>query len=129
VLRGDKQLTLAIPVTEHQESVDDLNDVPDLQRTLIPKLGVFVTDLDGALKPLLHESDVDSGVVVIAQAGGSNVINTGVESGDMIHAINRTQLESVSQLQSAVHQLKSGSAVVLQIERQGKLQYLAFEID
>jgi S1-C subfamily serine protease len=47
----------------------------------------------------------------------------------MIHAINRTQLESVSQLQSAVHQLKSGSAVVLQIERQGKLQYLAFEID
>jgi len=73
---------------------------------------------------LLHEDDDDSGVVVIAQAAGPNTIDTDVQPGDIIRAINRTQLQSVSQLQVTVRQLKSSDPVVLQIERGGKLQYL-----
>jgi hypothetical protein len=38
-------------------------------------------------------------------------------------------VESVEQLNSAVAQLKPGAAAVLQIERQGQLQYLAFEME
>ncbi len=128
VLRGEKSFSVVVPVTVRHDEVDDLNDVPDLQRTSIAKLGMFVSDLDDQLKPLLHNNDADSGVVVIAQEA-SNAIDTGVEPGDIIRAINRTQLQSVSQLQTTVAQLKSGDPVVLQIERGGKLQYLAFEID
>jgi len=85
---------------------------------------VFVSELDDKMKPLLHEDDDDSGVVVIAQAAGPNTIDTDVQPGDIIRAINRTQLQSVSQLQVTVRQLKSSDPVVLQIERGGKLQYL-----
>ncbi len=111
-----------------QDKVDDLNDVPDLERTFIPKLSSFVGDIDDQLKPLLRADDDDTGVVVIAQSA-STAIDTGVQSGDIIRAINRTQLQSVSQLQATVRHLNSGDPVVLQIERGGHLQYLAFEMD
>jgi serine protease Do len=128
-LRGQKQLSVTVPVTVYHERVDDLTDVPDLQRVFISELSMFVSDVDDKVKPLLHADNDDSGVVVIAQSAAQNTVDTGVQSGDIIRAINRTPLQSVSQLQATVRQLKSGDAVVLQVEREGKLQYLAFEMD
>jgi S1-C subfamily serine protease len=49
--------------------------------------------------------------------------------GDVIRAVNRTPLESVSQLRAIVHNIKSGDPVALQVERDGKMQYLAFEME
>jgi len=65
----------------------------------------------------------------VAQTPGPNVVDTGLETGDIIRAIDRTPLQSTSQLQTMVRNLKSGDSVVLQVERKGKLQYLAFEMD
>lgn len=132
VLRGDKQFSTFVPVLVHHDAIDelnDLNDLPDLHRTLIAELSLFVIDMNDSVKPLLKEDDVDSGVVVVAQAANANTVVIGVETGDIIRAVNRTPLQSVSQLQSIVHQFTSGDPVVLQIERDGKLQYLAFEMD
>jgi|HubBroStandDraft_4_1064222.scaffolds.fasta_scaffold625796_2 hypothetical protein len=47
-------------------------DLPDLQRTFIPKLSILVSDWDDELKPLLRKDSNDSGVVVIAQGAPSN---------------------------------------------------------
>lgn len=129
VLRGQRQFSVTVPVTVYHDEVDDFTDVPGLQRTLITELGMFVTDVNDGVKPLLHDDDVSSGVVVVAQAAGPNTPNTGVQAGDIIHAINRMPLQSVSQLQSMAREFKSGDAVVLQIERGGKFQYLPFEMD
>ena len=129
VLRGQTQLSVTVPVTVYHEKIDDLTDVPDLQQTFISELSMFVSDVDDKVKPLLHGDTDDSGVVVIAQAAGQSVVDTGVQSGDIIRAINRRPLQSVSQLQATVRQLKSGDPVVLQVERGGQLQFLAFEMD
>ncbi|PYX92488.1 MAG: hypothetical protein DMG71_17865, partial [Acidobacteria bacterium] len=50
-------------------------------------------------------------------------------AGDIICAIDRTPLQSMSQFQEMVHNLKPGDPVVFQIERKGKLQYLSFEME
>jgi serine protease Do len=128
-LRGEKEFSVVVPVMVHQDKVDDLTDVPDLQRSFIAELSIFVTDIDERLKPLLQDDGDDSGIVVLAEAPGPNAVDTGVQPGDIIRAINRTPLQSVSRLQTTVRQLKSGDPVVLQVERGGKLQYLAFEMD
>ena len=52
-----------------------------------------------------------------------------LEAGDIICAIDRTPLQSMSQFQEMVHNLKPGDPVVFQIERKGKLQYLSFEME
>jgi len=49
--------------------------------------------------------------------------------GDAIHAVNRSRIESVEALRRAVKERGRGNAVVLQIERGGRFQYLAFELE
>jgi S1-C subfamily serine protease len=129
VLRGEKQLSVVVPVQVHHEKIDDLNDLPELQRTFIPKPNIFASDWDDELKPLLRKDSNDPGVVVIAQGAASNGVDRGVQSGGIIRAVNRSPLTSVFQLQATIHQLKAGDPVVLQIERGGQLEFLAFEMD
>jgi S1-C subfamily serine protease len=85
--------------------------------------------MDEKLNALLHRDASDSGVVVVAQSGAPNSIDTGLRPGDIICAIAHTSLQSVSQLRTTLGALKSGDPIVLQIERDGKLQYLAFEME
>ena len=122
-------MSLNVPVTVYHDKVEQLADIPDLQRTLVRRLSIFVTNLDGRVRPLLQGTRSDSGIVVVAQAAGLSTANTGLEAGDIIRAIGRTPLESTSQLQEMVRKLRPGDAVALQVERGGKLQYLSFEME
>jgi len=68
-------------------------------------------------------------VVVLGRSLDVNALAADLRGGDIIHALNRTRIESIQQLKSVLRQLKAGDAVVLQIERQQKLQYVDFEAD
>jgi serine protease Do len=129
VLRGTSRMSFNIPVKVHHAKLDELSELPDLQKSLLRELSVFVTDLDGSVKSVLSSARSESGIVVVAQIGGSRAVDTGLKTGDVIREINRTPLQTVSQLQAIVRELKPGDPVVLQVERNGNLQYLAFEMD
>jgi serine protease Do len=49
--------------------------------------------------------------------------------GDVIRAVNGTPLDSSQQLRQILAGLKPGDAVVLEVERQSVLQYVAFEME
>jgi serine protease Do len=129
VLRGTSPMSFRVPVTVYHDAMDELSDVPDLQKNLIWELNVFVTDLDEKVRSLLHTDRSKSGIVVVAQGGGPNAVDTGLHPGDIIRALAHTPLQSVSQLRETLRTFKSGDPVVLQVERDGKLQYLAFEME
>src|ERR1017187_1878411 len=129
VLRGRNRMSFNIPVTVYHDTVEQLSDIPDLQKVLVGRLNIFVTDLDGSVKPWLHDARSDSGIVVLAQTTGPGSLHTRLETGDIIRAVDRIPVESISQLQAVVRDLRSGDPVVLQVERSGKLQYLAFEME
>jgi serine protease Do len=129
VLRGMSPMSFNVFVKVYHESIDDLADLPNLQKSLVRKLNIFITDLDDGVRPLLQSTRSESGVVVVARVGGTNGLDTGLETGDIIRSVDRTALKSTPQFETLVHNLKSGDAVVLQVERKGKLQYLAFEMD
>jgi serine protease Do len=129
VLRGVNRMSFNVPVKVHHDSLDELSELPELQKSLVRELSVFVTDFDSSMKSALSSARSESGVVVVAQVGGSRTVDTGLKTGDIVRAINRTQLQTGSQLQAVVRDLKPGDPVVLQVERNGKLQYLAFEMD
>ncbi len=65
----------------------------------------------------------------MAQTSGPDAMDTGFGTGDIIRADDRTALQTTSQFETLVRNLRSGDPVVLQVERKGKLQYLAFEMD
>jgi serine protease Do len=129
VLRGDTPMSFNVSVKVYHESIEDLADIPGLQKRLVRKLNVFVTDLDGDVRPLLHGTRTDSGVLVVAQISGSHAVDTGLQTGDIIRSVDQTALQTTSQFETLVRDLRPGDPVVLQVERKGRLQYLAFEME
>jgi S1-C subfamily serine protease len=52
-----------------------------------------------------------------------------LQTGDIIHSLNQAPIDSLSSLRAALEQIKSHDSVVLQIERGGGYQWLAFEME
>jgi serine protease Do len=128
VLRGTEKMSFEVPVVVHHDRVQDIADIPDLQKSYVPQLSVFVTDLTENVRKVIRPAQSLSGIVVIAEAASGFSVDTGLKKGDIIRAINGTSLEEVEQLRRTVRSFKPGDPVVVQIERVGKLEYLAFEM-
>ena len=52
-----------------------------------------------------------------------------LKTGDILYYANATKLKSIADLKNFVQGLKSGDAVVLQVERSGLLSFLAFRYE
>ena len=55
--------------------------------------------------------------------------DTGLQAGDIIHQLNTTSIDSMDTLRATVGALKIGDPVVLQVERDGGLLYVSFEME
>jgi serine protease Do len=129
VLRGDEKHTLHIPVMEQKHETDRLVDMADPQKNLVSKLGLLAIEIDDKLLGTISDLRDTSGVIVAAKAAYGSSVNTGLTAGDVIHGVNGSAVTTLESLRAAVDRLKPGDAVVVQIERQDKLQYLAFELE
>ena len=125
VLRGSTKLTFLVPVLELQNDLDSLATVVQSNQSPVSQLGVVVIDIDPAVAKKFPLR-VDSGVLVAARAIDSNV-DVALEAGDVIHTINGASVKTVAELRSALNHTSPNSPVVLQVERSGKLMFIAFK--
>ena len=128
VLRGTEKISLNLPALPHHDKADQLADFID-PSSRIGRLGIYVMDFDDRLRAAMPDVRIASGVVVLGQSLDLNTLTGDLRAGDIIHAINRVSIQSAEQLRSALRQLKPGDPLVLQIERQGQLQYVAAEME
>jgi serine protease Do len=129
ILRGKEKLTLNVPVLEMTEPMDAITSLANSQNNLVGRLGILALDLNDQLRSVIGDLRISSGVVVVGRAAEFNSADSGLQAGDVIHTLNRTSIDSVQTLRTAVRALKPGDAVVLQIERNGGLQYLPFDME
>jgi len=129
VLRGNEKKILYVPAIEQHDHMDELLDAVNPENSLIPHLGVLAIDLTADLRARLGSLRIPSGVVVVGRAADLIMPDTGLEAGDIIHELNTTPIDSMDTLRNAVAALKSGDPVVLQVERDGGLQYVSFEME
>jgi serine protease Do len=126
VLRGSEKLSFDLPVVEVPHDFDRLNDLVDPDKNLVSKLGVVVVEIDSKIAGMLPGLRIPSGVIVAAKAADSSV-DVSLATGDVIHAINGAPVDTIESLRSALDRLKSNASVVLQIERERKLMFIAFQ--
>lgn len=129
VLRDKAKLSFNLRTVSVPDRMNHFADLVDPAKSYIEPLAILALDFNNELRSLLPNVRIGSGVIVVGRAPGFNSANTGLQPGDVIHLLNRTPIASVEQLKSAVAQLKSGDAVVLWVDRQGQLQFLAFEME
>lgn len=128
VLRGQEKRQLLIQVIEQHHDVDRMFDLVDPAKNLVSELGILGLEIDNRISKMFPELRRASGVIVVARAATAGP-DSGLQTGDVIHAVNGVTVISLDTLRSTLDKLKPGDAVAMQIERQAKLMYLAFEME
>ena len=126
VLRGTGRVTLHIPLVDQPHKEDSLSDLADPERNLVRPLGILGITIDFDLARVLPPLRIPMGVVVAARTLGSRTAEIPLQAGDVIHGVNGTAVTTLDGLRSLLATQKPGDAVVLQIERYGKLVYISF---
>ncbi|HXY38662.1 MAG TPA: trypsin-like peptidase domain-containing protein [Vicinamibacteria bacterium] len=129
VQRGEERLKLQAKAAERPDDPALYLEKVRPETNLVPQLDVLGVDLDGPLAEALSPLRASTGVVVAAMSADAAPPGDRFLPGDVIHAVNGAAVGSLSELRRAVRELKDGDPVVVQIERNGTLRYISFEID
>lgn len=129
LLHGDETYTLEIQARESSRPADRLGELAMSDKGLVRRLGIIGVDLDDKIRGILPHLRSGLGVVVGARIQEATSADSGLQAGDVIRTLNRTPIDSVETLRKVVRTLKVGEAVALQVEREGKLTYLSFEME
>lgn len=127
ILRGSEKLTFEVLTVEPPHDLDRLAGLIDPDKSLVSKLGVVAVEISPSIASSLSELRITSGVIVVARAADSNVYIS-LAAGDVIHGINGAPVETLEGLRSALDRFGANSPVVLQIEREGKLTFISFNL-
>lgn len=128
VLRGATKLTLVVPVVELQNDLDGLAALVQANQSPVSQLGVVVLDIDPLMAKKFPTLRIDSGVLVAARSIESDA-DVALEAGDVIHTVNGALVKTGAELRAVLNHTNANSPVVLQIERSGKLLYVAFRLN
>ncbi len=129
LLREGETLSLDVPTVEESHKSDHLADLIDPDKNRIRQLGIIGIAIDSQTAEMFPGLRGEYGVIVAALSASASASMTGLEVGDVIHEVNGAVASSVGALRDAMGKFKRGDAVALFIERDGKLQYLSFEIE
>jgi serine protease Do len=130
VLRETRTLDVPVTVIERGDDPNRFAGLVRPQEHLVQRLGVLGLTITPEVAGLLPDLRVPSGVVVgIATPTGSPVWEGDLQPGDVIHAVNRTPVKDVAALRAAVDSLKPGDAIVLRVERDGRMLFIAGRVE
>ena len=129
VLRGSEKMSFDVPVRLRQDDTNRFQRLIDAEKNTIPGLGLFVLDMDDEIAKMIPGLRKQYGAVVAGRMTDAPFWASYFQAGDVIHSINGKFITTVSQLREMLGNLKSGSAVAVQIERQGRLSYVTFETE
>jgi serine protease Do len=129
VLRGTSHLTIAPAVRERESKDDPLADLASPEKHLIARLGILCIEIDKRVVQLIAGLRSQYGLIVAAKSPQGQAQYVDIQSGDVIHALNGLAMSSVEVFRKSIDELKPGSPVVLQVEREGRFQFLSFELE
>jgi serine protease Do len=129
VMRGDKKVELELPVFEPGNDPQRLSDLGDPTKGLIPRLGIVGVTVGPEVLEILGELRISSGVLVTSIVANRLAVDSGLLAGDIVHSFNRTPIKTVEDLRAAFNSLPPGNPGAMQVERNGKLTYITFEME
>jgi serine protease Do len=130
VLRGAAVQQVGVTVAVRGPELEAISAFADPRANRVARLGVLALTLDPKIAELLPPTRARAGVVIASTvAGAIDSAEGGLAPGDIIYAANRTAIGGLSDIQAFVERLRPGDPVVLHLERNGELRYLAFTVD
>ncbi|MEX2304114.1 MAG: trypsin-like peptidase domain-containing protein [Bryobacterales bacterium] len=129
VLRGQEQQAIQVAVLERTKDPERLRRLVSRAQNLIPQLGVLAIGVNRDLAKMLPPLRRPGGVIVAAIVADGPYWKAEFQTGDVIHAVNRTPVGDLPDLRKALEPLKPGDPVAVQIERDGELSFAVFQFE
>ncbi len=129
ILRGNQTLRKTVTIEARPRSPLALEDLVNLQSNLVRELGILALTLDEKLGPSMPNTRGRAGVVVAAIPAEFAALNPGLQSGDIIYALNTNPVRSLDELRTVVKALNPGDPVALLTEHEGTLGYVMFTLE
>lgn len=128
VLHNGTETVVPVTVLERPDDPMRFADLVSGPDNVVNRIGVVAVNISGELKDLLGgEMRIPGGVLVAAKTPSSSFLGEGPQPGDVIHAVNGTPIQNLTELKQQLRAIKPGKPIVLQIERSGLLTYLVLE--
>jgi len=129
VIRNGKKINLTLPIYEPRGDASRISELGDPTKDLIPRLGIIGVAVSPQVIEAIGDLRIPSGVLVTSIVADRLAVDSGLATGDIIHTLNHTQIKTVEGLRSAFTALKPGDPAAMQVERNGKLTYVTFEME
>ena len=140
VLRGQEKFLIEVQITDQEyeikapraewdDSLDSLLDLRNPMDHVVRELGVVGVEIDRKIAAMLPGLRTPSGVIIVATKTGAGGPDKLLEPGDVIHALNRSLVTSVENLRADLENLSAETPTVLQIERNGRFQYVTLPME
>jgi serine protease Do len=129
VQRGGSVESFGVEVVRRSDPVATLAGMVNPERNLVPELGILALNLDANLRRVLPPLRRAAGVVVASRAADAPFWGNGIMPGDVVYAVNGVDIRQVDDLKREIAKVKAYEPVVVQVERDGTLMYVAFEME
>jgi serine protease Do len=129
VVRTGKKLDIVLPIYEPRNDAARLSELGDPTKDVIPRLGIVGATVTPEVVSIIGDMRIPSGVLVTSIVADRLAVDSGLSAGDIIHSLNRKQVKTVDELRNAFTALKPGEPAAMQVERNGKLTYVTFEME
>jgi len=128
LLRGATAVVLDVPLRERPHEMDQVSALADPEKNLVPELGILAVEIDQRIASMVAGLRDPWGIIVAARAAGA-AREVPLATGDVIRSLTGQPMNTLERLRAALAAVPAGAPVVLQIQRDDKLQYLVFSLD
>ncbi|HLW52889.1 MAG TPA: trypsin-like peptidase domain-containing protein [Candidatus Angelobacter sp.] len=128
VQRATDHLVFDVPVVERTDNMDQITSQLDPEKSLVPSLGILGIEIDKNIANMTSGLRDPFGIFVAARsnAGGREVP---LQAGDVIRTLNGQRVTTLDELRGLLKALPPQAPVVLQIQRDQRLMFVAFTWD
>jgi serine protease Do len=127
VLRAKEKLTFDVPVVQPPHEMDQIASLADPEKNLVRPLGIIGIEIDQKIAAAVEELRDPFGIIVVARS--SEGADIPIAAGDVIRTLNGQPMTTLERMRAALKSLQTGAPVVLQIQRDQRLLFVAFTLD
>jgi serine protease Do len=127
VLRAKEKLTFDVPVAQPPHEMDQIASLADPEKNLVRPLGIIGIEIDQKIAGAVEELRDPFGIIVVARS--SEGADIPIAAGDVIRTLNGQPMTTLERMRAALKSLQTGAPVVLQIQRDQRLLFVAFTLD
>ena len=128
VLRDKQKLAFDVPVLEAPHEMDQIASLADPEKNLVRPLGIIGIEIDKKIAAMTSDLRDPFGILVVARSNDATG-DIPLAAADVIRTLNGQPMTTLERLRATLKSLQPGAPVVLQIQREERLLFVAFTLD